>query len=401
MRSALLLLVTSFTVHAAPAITVFASDDTRAVEGPPPKTLSQGVTQHALSPDGRWVFSMEVAGLVVRSLEGGAPVTLAAPGARFAVTPDSKFVVTFDTAFTRHPLASKDGKATLARGLTLLPNAPFIVSNTQLAFVAAEGSLQVADLVEGTARPLSVEPPDDRRCHTGNAVPSAISDDQNWLLFQHGCGFDVIRTDGSKTRELGFSSARLVGTLVIGDLGPTKDGEATQLKVMELNTGAKWFIEGVRLHARTVRIPGTENVLMLDDKGRVLFVELRPKRVKVLRDVTPRAVTLEPTSQGRALVVAHDFAEQVDLVLELDPATGQQRRLAKVNGAEQCFAHPTKTGAIVFAWRLGGGEQSLLAEVDSKGKVRQRGGALSSIGNLEARGGAWALMTRSRALLVP
>ncbi|MER2566235.1 MAG: hypothetical protein ABTQ32_36265 [Myxococcaceae bacterium] len=401
MRSALLLLVTSFTVHAAPAITVFASDDTRSVEGPPPKTLSQGVTQHALSPDGRWVFSMEVAGLVVRSLEGGAPVTLAAPGARFAVTPDSKFVVTFDTAFTRHPLASKDGKATLARGLTLLPNAPFIVSNTQLAFVAAEGSLQVADLVEGTARPLSVEPPEDRRCLTGNAVPSAISDDQNWLLFQHGCGFDVIRTDGSKTRELGFSSALLVGTLVIGDLGPTRDGEATQLKVMELNTGAKWFIEGVRLHARTVRIPGTENVLMLDDKGRVLFVELRPKRVKVLRDVTPRAVTLEPTSQGRALVVAHDFAEQVDLVLELDPATGQQRRLAKVNGAEQCFAHPTKTGAIVFAWRLGGREQSVLAEVDSKGKVRQRGGALSSIGNLEARGGAWALMTRSRALLMP
>lgn len=401
MRCASLLLLVSFSVHAAPAITVFAGDDTRAAEGPAPKTLSQAVSQHELSPDGRWVFSMEAAGLVVRSLEGGAPVTLATPGARFAVTPDSKFAVTFDTAFTRHPLASKDGKVTLARGLTLLPNSPLILSNTQLAFVAADGSLQVADLVEGASRPLPVEPPEDKRCHTGNAVPSAISDDQHWLLFQHGCVFDVMRTDGSKTRELGFSSARLVGTLVIGDLGPTKDGEATQLKVMELNTGAKWFIEGVRLHPRTVRIPGTENVLMLDEQGRVLLVELRPKRVKVLRDVAPRAVTLEPTNEGRALVVARDDVEHVCSVFELDPAKGTQRRLASVNGAEQCFAHPTRTGAIVFAWRFNGGEQAVLAEVDLKGRVRQRGGALSSIGNLEAEGGTWALVTRKSALLVP
>lgn len=401
MRCASLVLLVSFSVHAAPAITVFAADDTRAAEGPAPKTLSQSVTVHALSPDGRSVFSMEPAGLVVRPLEGGAPVTLAAPNARFAVTPDSKFVVTFDTVFTRHPLRSKDGKVTLARGLTLLPNSPLILSNSQLTFVAADGTLQVADLVEGAARQLPVEAPDDKRCHSGNAVPSAISDDQNWLLFQHGCVFDVMRTDGSKTRELGFSSAMLVGTLVIGDLGPIEKGEATQLKVMELNTGAKWFIEGVRQHARTVRIPGTENVLMLDEKGRVLFVELRPKRVKVLRDVAPRAVTVEPTKDGRALVVTRDDAEHVCTVLELDPATGKQRRLAGVSGAEQCFAHPTSTGVILFAWRYSGGEQAVLAEVDGKGQVRLRGGPLGSIGNLEARGGTWALATRKSALLVP
>lgn len=401
MRCASLLLLVSFFVHAAPAITVFTADDTRAAEGPPPKTLSQGVSQHALTADGRSVISMEPAGLVVRSLDGGTPVTLAAPGARFAVTPDSKFLVSFDAAFTRHALSAKDGKAMLARGLSPLSNSPLIVSNTQLVFVAADGAVQVADLVEGTARALPIEPPQDKRCHSGNAVPSAISDDQAWLLFQHGCAYDVMRTDGSKTRELGFSSAQLVGSLVIGDLGPTEKGEATQLKVMELNTGAKWFIDGVRLHARTVRLPGTENVLMLDEKGRVLLVELRPKRVKVLRDVAPRAVTLEPTNEGRALVVARDDVEHVCSVLELDPSTGKQRRLAGVSGAEQCFAHPTSTGVIVFAWRYDGGEQAVLAEVDAKGRARQRGGALGSIGNLEARGGTWALVTRKGSLLAP
>lgn len=400
MRSALLLFV-SLSAHAAPTIRVFAEDGSPAAPGAAPRVLSEGVTLHDLTPDGRSVVSMEPAGLVLRALEGGKPVTLAAPNSRFTVTPDSKFLVTFDTAFTRHPLSSKDGKTTLARGLTLLPNSSFIASNSQLAFVAADGSLQLADLVEGAARKLSVEAPEDKRCHFGSAVPSAISDDQAWLLFQHGCAFDVMRTDGSKTRELGFSSAQLVGSLVIGDLGPTGAIEATQLKVMELNTGAKWFIEGVRLHARTVRIPGTENVLMLDDKGRVLFVELRPKRVKVLRDAAPRVVTVEPTKDGKALVVTRDDAEHVCTVLELDPSTGKQRRLAGVNGAEQCFAHPTRTGAIVFAWRFTGSQQAVLADIDGSGRVRQLGPPLDTIGNLEARGGTWALATKKGALLVP
>lgn len=400
MRSALLLFI-SLSAHAAPTLTVFAEDGTPAAQGPAPRVLSGGVTQHDLSPDGRSVVSMEPTGLLLRALDGGTPVTLAAPGSRFTVTPDSKFLVTFDTTFTRHPLASKDGKATLARGLSPLPNSPLIASNSQLVFVAADGSLQLADLVEGAARQLPVEPPEDKRCHNGAAVPSAISDDQNWLLYQHGCVFDVLRTDGSKARELGFSSAQLVGTLVIGDLGPGEKGEATQLKVMELNTGAKWFIEGVRLHARTVRIPGTENVLMLDEKGRVLFVELRPKRVKVLRDAAPPSVTVEPTKEGKALVVTRDDAEHVCTVLELDPATGKQRRLAGVNGAEQCFASPTRSGTIVFAWRFTGGQQALLADLDASGRVRQLGPLMDTIGNLQARGGTWALATKKGALLVP
>ncbi len=401
MRSALLLFV-SFAAHAAPTIiTVSAGDGSPAVSGPAPRVLSEGVTLHDLTPDGRSLISMEPAGLQLRSLDGGTPVTLAPPGSRFTVTPDSKFLITFDTAFTRHPLSSKDGKATLARDLTLLPNSSFIASNSQLAFVAADGSLQLADLVEGTARPLPVETPESNPCHFGNAAPSAISDDQRWLLFRHGCVSDVMRVDGSKTRELGFSSAQLVGSLVIGDLGPTGAVGATQLKVMELNTGAKWFIEGVRLHARTVRIPGTENVLMLDEKGRVLLVELRPKRVKVLRDVAPRAVTLEPTKEGKALVVARDDVEHVCTVLELDPSTGKQRRLAGVNGAEQCFAHPTRTGAIVFAWRFTGSQQAVLADLDGSGRVRRLGPPLDTIGNLEARGGTWALVTKKGALLVP
>ena len=70
-------------------------------------------------------------------------------------------------------------------------------------------------------------------------------------------------------------------------------------------------------------------------------------------------------------------------------------------GAEQCFAYPTSTGAIVFAWRYTNGEQAVLAEVDVNGRVRQRGPRLGSIGNLEARGGTWALATKKGALLVP
>lgn len=98
---------------------------------------------------------------------------------------------------------------------------------------------------------------------------------------------------------------------------------------------------------------------------------------------------------GRLLVVARDDREHVCGVLELDPTTKKTRTLLDVSQAEQCFAHPTREGAIVMAWRFEAPREVVFAELDAKG-ARQLGPAMPDIGNLWARGGRWVFQPRGR-----
>jgi hypothetical protein len=67
------------------------------------------------------------------------------------------------------------------------------------------------------------------------------------------------------------------------------------------------------------RLPGTETMVMLDERGRLPRVELRAKKVTVLWDAMPRAVTADVRPDGRMLVVTRDDQEKTCGILELDP----------------------------------------------------------------------------------
>ncbi|MBL8917504.1 MAG: hypothetical protein JNJ54_01475 [Myxococcaceae bacterium] len=278
------------------------------------------------------------------------------------------------------------------------PSQQAIAGNAIAAATLADGQVAIIDLESGAKRALPIDPPAGNPCHFGNGIPHQVSDDGKWLLYQHGCVFEAIRTDGSKARELGFSSATLVGTVVAGDVRPAgSKEEPTSLVVMELNTGARWSIDGVRLHPTFWRVPGTEHLVMLDERGRLLLVELRMKKVTVLRDAAPRAVSAAVRPDGRLLVVTRDDKEHTCGVLELDPTSRKARALLDATAIEQCFAHPTRDGgAIVMAWRWEPPREVVLVEFDAQGNARQLGPAMSDIGNLSASGGRWLFQPRGR-----
>jgi hypothetical protein len=364
--------------------------------GPAPKLVSENGGGSALMlPDGSHVLGIEKATLVARSLPGGTPRDLGPAPAWFSGTPDSTRVVTMGPLGV-HALAGDGGVEKPLEEANAPAPSRSVTGNTTAVATMPDGVVAI-DLASGARTRLPIEPPADKRCHFGHGIPQQLSDDERWLLYQHGCVFHVMRTDGSKTRELGFAGAALVGTVVAGDLRPEGvKTDPTTLEVMELNTGARWTLDGVRLHPIHWRLPGTETLVMLDERGRLLRVELRAKKVTVLRDAMPRAVTADVRPDGRMLVVTRDDQEKTCGILELDPMTGKTRKLLDAAAIEQCFAHPTRAGAIVMAWRWQPPREVVLVELDAQGNGRQLGPAMNDIGNLSARGGRWVFQPQSK-----
>ncbi len=389
-------LLQAVVVHAGPPAQTIRLRSPNAKEiglGPAPRLLAENAQSVGLSNDGRFVVAIEQSALVTRALPGGTPTVLGAAPAWFGVTTDSSRLVSMGPTKV-WPLGAADGGQPLG---DLGAPERAIVGSTRAAALGKSGTVVSLDLASGAQLTLPIEPPSDKRCHRGNGLPAELSEDERWLLFQHGCVFDLIRTDGSKTRELGFSSATLVGTVVAGDVRPEGvQGDPTSLVVVELNTGARWSIPGVRLHPAFWRLPGKESLVFLDETGRLVLVELRAKKVTVLRDSAPRAVTAAVRPDGRLLVVTRDDQEHTCGVLELDPVSKATRLLLDASGIEQCFAHPTRTGTIVMAWRYEAPREVVLVEVDAKGVARQLGPAMADVGNLTARGGQWVFQPRAR-----
>lgn len=383
-------------VHAAPpaqTIRLHAPGVKEVPLGPSPRLLSENAQSVGLTGDGAFVVAIERSSLITRALPGGKPQVLGSAPAWFGATSDSTRVVSMGPTAV-WPVGGADGGLALAD-----VGAPerAVVANTRAAAVLKDGSVVTFDLASGSRLTLPIDPPSDKRCHRGNGIPTELSDDERWLLFQHGCVFDLIRTDGSKTRELGFSGATLVGTVVVGDVRPEgAQGEPTSLVAMELNTGARWTIPGVRLHPRHWRLPGKESLVFLDEIGRVLLVELRAKKVTVLRGEAPGAVTVSVRPDGRLLVVTRDDKERTCGVLDLDPSSKTTRKLLDASAIEQCFAYPTRSGAIVMAWRYEAPREVVFVELDARGGARQLGAAMPDIGNLTARGGQWVFQPSGR-----
>lgn len=378
-----------------PTIRIKLASGKAITMGPGPKLVSEngGATALMLG-DGSHVVAIEKATLVARSLPGGKPRDLGPAPAWFSGTPDSTRVVTMGPLGV-HPLSGDGGVEKLLEEATAPAPARSVTGNTLAVATMPDGVVAI-DLATGARTRLPIEPPADKRCHFGHGIPHQVSDDERWLLYQHGCVFHVMRTDGSKLRELGFAGAALVGTVVAGDVRPEGvKSDPTSLEVMELNTGARWTLEGVRLHPTHWRIPGTETLVMLDERGRLLRVELRAKKVTVLWDAMPRAVTADVRPDGRMLVVTRDDQEKTCGILELDPMTGKTRKLLDATSIAQCFAHPTRGGTIVMAWRWEPPREVVLVELDAQGNGRQLGPAMNDIGNLHARGGRWVLKPRS------
>lgn len=399
MRALSLLVCCVVTVaHAEPAeqtITVRLANGKAPAMGPAPRPLSENASSFPqLTADGARVVVVEKEVLVARELPGGKPREFGRAPGWFRETPDGTRLVTLGPAAVWSFQATDGGQPLEETGTPTRA----IVNNAVAVATLAAGPMVVIDLASGAKRALPIEPPADKRCHNGHGLPYEVSDDGKWLLYQHGCAYQAMRLDGSKSRELGFASATLVGTVVTGDVRPEgSSAEPTSLVVMELNTGARWSIEGVRLHPTFWRLPGTEHLVMLGERGRLLLVELRMKKVTVLRDAAPRAVTASVRPDGRLLVVTRDDKEHTCGVLELDPTSRKSRKLLDASAIDQCFAHPTLDGgAIVMAWRWEPTREVVLVELDPQGNARQLGPAMADIGNLSASGGRWLFQPRGK-----
>lgn len=387
---------------AAPALTL-RGEVVR--DGPPLRRLADGVTDFAITADGKAIVFQHAEGLswappggaASRVENSVAPYFRLTPSARFALVPGGA------GAWTRLPLGgAKDGRADLAKGLALHQLTGTEVSDRHVAFIAADGSLQLTDLLEGTSRELPLEQPTDGRCHAGKGYPRAFSSDGAWLVYQHGCVHHVMRVDTGEKKELGFADARLVGTLVVGDVRPPGSTEdPTSLEVFDLKRGARWTIDGIRLDPLAVVVPGAEALLMLTSQGTLKHVDLREKKVSVLAEGVGWGMPLDVTPDGKTAVFAKRSGDGW-VVRALDLKTLKGRQVLEVTGADQCMVKALgPSSAVVTAWRSAEGGALVAATVDLKSLVATRlGPPLPGLGNLQAVRGTWAVAAGS-ALYVP
>jgi hypothetical protein len=373
-----------------------------APDGPPLKLVSTGVAgQFALTADGAWLVYLDSTGLFALPTRDGAPRKLAPSTLFFTLTPDSRFALVPEAAWTRLSLSGKDGPVVVARGEALHQLSGFSVSKRHVAFIAADGSVVVAALDEGTARRLSLEPPKDTRCHAGAGYPRGFSDDGEWLLLQRGCtGLDAVHPDGSGLHRLPTGSGVLVGNLVVGqrllpDSGLPMEKE---LVVTPLKGGDGFTIRGANLSPFAKAMPGNKALLQDDGEGRLTLVDLEKKLVRVLYEgAVPVLPFFEPTPDGQRALFA-TRSEGHCTVNQVDVATGKRQQLADVEGAEQCFIKPAGNArAVLYAWRSG---EAVLASIELKtGVVRRLGQPLSEVGNFQVSEGAVVVTAGQRLLL--
>jgi hypothetical protein len=267
---------------AGPPVSVTVTSE-HLVEASPLKKVATGVTgQVEITADGRQLVFVDPDGLKVLPLAGGKARTLASRAVSFRLTPDSRAVVVRGEPFTRLALEGKAAPVTLAPGQTAHTISGQALSSTWFSFVNEAGQLLSAGLDGSAALPFELPPPKDHCCHAGAGDPKGFSANGEWLLYQYGASYEVVRADGSRRTPLDLSDAQLAGDLVVGT---ARDSQGASLVVIELATGKRTRITNTRLFAQA-RVVG-DSVLQVDAQGRLIRADLKKASSAVVFDASP------------------------------------------------------------------------------------------------------------------
>jgi hypothetical protein len=374
---------------AGPPVSVTVTSE-HLVEASPLRKMATGVTgQVEFTADGRQLVFVDPDGLKVLPLAGGKARTLASRAVSFRLTPDSRAVVVRGEPFTRLALEGKAAPVTLAPGQTAHTISGQALSSTWFSFVNEAGQLLRAGLDGSVAVPFELPPPKDHCCHAGAGDPKGFSANGEWLLYQYGASFEVVRADGSRRTPLDLSDAQLAGDLVVGT---ARDSQGASLVVIELATGKRTRITNTRLFAQA-RVVG-DSVLQVDAQGRLIRADLKKASSAVVFDASPSgAVSPWLASDGKTAVMCVKRRGGND-VERVELATGQHQRLAQLAGSDSCVAEKVNEKTIVvYAWAMNeqSAEAVLLAIDLETNAVRPLGAKLKSIGNLVVAPGVAAV----------
>lgn len=392
MRRLLLVLFVSFSALAAPppSITITAEGLT---DGPVPKRVATTVTgQVEFTPDGKQLLFIDADGLKALPVKGPAkPRALISRAGSFRVSPDSRIAVARGEPFSRVALEGKSTLTTLGKGQIAHTLSGQALSSTWFVFVNEAGELVRTELATDVTTPFTLEPPKDKNVHAGVAYPRGFSTNGEWLLFQHGSNFEVMRPDGTKRSALDLVDAQLSGNRV---LGTARDAQVTSLVVVDLISGKRTKVANTRLFT-LARMVGDDTLLQVDAQGKLVKVDLKKGMSSVLFEAANGAVSpsigISPDGKSAVLCVKRKGGNDV---FRLELATGKRQRVAQLEGSDQCFAETVSAQtALVYAWVLNDltADAVLLSVNLESGAVQRLGPSMKSIGNLVVAPGVAAV----------